>query len=320
MASTTKILGLFPGQGSQKVGMGKELVESSPRARALFEQADRVLGFKLSTICFEGPAEKLTLTAITQPAILTVSVICYELLKEQCPCFTLAAAAGHSLGEYSALVAAGAISFEDAVQLVNKRGSYMQEAVPAGVGKMAAILSKSTEELEEAISKVTNGLVEIANVNAPGQIVIAGNKEAVDATIAAMPGVMAIELPVSAPFHCGLMKPAAEKLAKDLDAMTIRPAAFPVYANYSAMPLTQPEDIRQALKDQVCGRVRWVESMDRAIKDLAPESCIEFGAGKVLAGLMKRINPKVARLNLDSAAAITTYVASIQETQAVCNG
>jgi len=294
-----KIIGLFPGQGSQKVGMGKQLWDSSEIAKRYFAIADEVLGFSLSKICFEGPAENLTATAVAQPAILTVSTICYEIFRASSPSLTLAAAAGHSLGEYSALVAAGALKFEDAVLLVHKRGTYMQEAVPVGTGKMAAVLGKEVADIEATLKGVTSGVVQVANVNAPGQVVIAGAAAAVDEAAKALGGKV-IELPVSAPFHCSLMKLAEERLALDLAKVPLQTAKFPVYSNFSTEPLTSPEAIREALRLQVCGRVRWVESMTRAIAECAPEMAIEFGAGNVLAGLLKRISPAVARVNVDS--------------------
>lgn len=292
-----KLLGLFPGQGSQKVGMGAAFLNTDI-AKEYFALADKVLGFELSKICLEGPQEKLTLTSITQPAILTVSTIAYETTRARIPGFNLCAAAGHSLGEYSALVAAGAISFEDAVLLVHKRGSYMQEAVPAGQGKMAAVLGKELPEIEAALAKA-NGVAEVANINSPGQIVVAGSKDGIDSFIAALGGKI-VELPVSAPFHCSLMKPAEEKLTKDLAAISFKRAAFPIYANYSASPVVEPEAIREGLKLQVCGRVRWVECMEAALRDHPGAEAVEFGEGNVLTGLMKRINPAVKRINVNA--------------------
>ena len=294
-------IGLFPGQGSQKVGMGKELAQHSRSAKEMLEQADLVLGFKLSEICFNGPDEKLLQTEIVQPAILTVSSICFELFKSSAGYSGLQAAAGHSLGEYSALVAAGAIEFTDAVLLVHKRGKYMQAAVPQGAGKMLAVLGKEVEEIESLLSEV-DGIAEIANINAPGQIVISGAAAAMEQAKEKLADTRVIELAVSAPFHCSLMKPAAEKLALDLDQLPIKPANFPVFANVSAQPLQEPEEIRQALKDQVCGKVRWVESMERALTDYPGAEMIEFGAGGVLIGLMKRINKEVLRHNISTMA------------------
>ncbi|MCB0332826.1 MAG: ACP S-malonyltransferase, partial [Bdellovibrionales bacterium] len=233
--------------------------------------------------------------------------ICYTLYKENPSASPLCAAAGHSLGEYSALVAAGALSFEDAVQLVHKRGSYMQEAVPVGTGKMVAVLGKEIEEIESALSQV-DGIAEVANINAPGQIVVAGSAEGINAFVKCLENPKVKELPVSAPFHCSLMKPAEEKLAKDLKAISLSPATFPVYANYHAKPLTEPEEIREALRLQVCGRVRWVESMQAAIKDHTPSIGLEFGSGKVLSGLMKRIDRGLTCQSIGSLSDIEAFV------------
>jgi len=301
-----KILCLFPGQGSQKVSMGQLLYNQLDSARKLFSLADKTLGFPLSEVCFNGPPERLTATEVAQPAILTVSVICYRLFLDHLPPDWLppVAAAGHSLGEYSALVAAEALTFEDAVLLVHKRGKYMQEAVPPGQGAMAAILGKELNEIEEALKQVTQGLVQIANLNAPGQVVVAGEKVAVDELLAAIPDAKAVPLAVSAPFHCALMKPAAEKLAQDLAKVTFHPARFPIYSNFSARPISQPDEIRQALENQVCGRVRWVECMQNAIYETNPDLAIEFGYGNTLSGLLKRIDPRMARYNVDSLSAV----------------
>jgi len=302
-----KILGLFPGQGSQKVGMGKELFAESAIARELFASADKALGLPLSTICFEGPVERLTATEIAQPAILTVSTICYRLAAEAG--LTLTAAAGHSLGEYSALVAAGALRFEDAVVLVHKRGKYMQSAVPVGAGKMVAVLGKDLDAIEAAIASVPSGVVQVANINSPGQIVVAGAASAVDAFKAALGDARMTDLVVSAPFHCALMQPAADRLAVDLDACPIAPAAFPVYANVTAAPVRTPDEIRAALKAQVCGRVRWIECMEHAISTESIDRAVEFGAGAVLVGLLKRINGAVPRQSVGALADVGPAVA-----------
>lgn len=297
---STKVIGLFPGQGAQAVGMGKDLVAASELAAEIFSRADKALGFSLSQLCFEGPANELTSTAVAQPAILTMSYACFRLAQEASPALALDTAAGHSLGEYSALVAAEALQFEDAVVLVNKRGRYMQEAVPVGQGKMVAVLGKELAELEAALEKVTAGVAEVANVNAPGQIVIAGSVAGVDEFLSILGSAKAIPLPVSAPFHCKMMKPAEERLAKDLATLSIKSPHFPVFSNYSAKALTNPEDIREALRLQVCGRVRWVECMENAVKEFAPTNAVEFGPGNVLTGLLKRINPAIKRTNVNS--------------------
>lgn len=300
MIATAKIFGLFPGQGSQKVGMGKDLYEANELAREYFALADTVLGFALSKVCFDGPAEPLTATEVAQPAILTVSVICYAITQQLLDRpVRLSAAAGHSLGEYSALVAAGAIDYKDAVLLVHKRGKYMQEAVPAGKGMMVAVLGMEHEKIREVASSIP-GVVEIANINSPGQIVVAGERGSVGAFCAAAQGAKTIELPVSAPFHCSLMRPAADKLALDLNALNIKRSEFPIYTNVDAAPVTEPEQIRSALKRQVCGSVRWVECLQMLIKDVAPRYAIEFGYGNVLSGLLKKIDPAVGRLNVHS--------------------
>jgi len=296
-----KSLALFPGQGSQRVTMGKALFDAFPLAKEIFQTADQALGFSLSKICFEGPDDKLTQTEVAQPAILTVSTICFELFRAKNDISQIAAAAGHSLGEYSALVAAGALEFKDAVVLVNKRGRYMQSAVPIGAGKMVAVLGKEVSELEDALSKITAGVAQIANVNSPGQVVVAGDVQGVDAFVASLGKAKIMPLQVSAPFHCALMKPAEEKLALDLDKINFKPAKFPVYSNYFAKPLSQPAEIREALKLQVCGRVRWLECMQKMIADLAPAACLEFGEGNVLNNMLKRINPDIARIQVGSA-------------------
>jgi [acyl-carrier-protein] S-malonyltransferase len=295
------IVAFFPGQGSQKVGMGKELFERFDTAKNLFKQADEALGFSLSSICFEGPAEKLTLTEIAQPAILTVSVICFELSKQQLNAsHRIVAAAGHSLGEYSALVAAGSLQFSDAVSLVNKRGKFMQEAVPVGTGKMVAVLGKDVAEIETALTKVSTGVAQIANINAPGQVVVAGSADGVNAFVESLGSAKVVELSVSAPFHCSLMKPAEDKLRPELAKVAMVSPLFPVIHNYTADTATTPELIRENLALQVCGRVRWVECVEKSIALGNPSAAWEFGAGNVLTGLAKRIAPNLSRVNIDS--------------------
>ena len=274
---------LFPGQGSQAVGMGKDLYDKSPEARELFKTADEVLGFPISKICFEGPEEELRLTRNTQPALLVVSTAACRLLGR-----VPAVAAGHSLGEYSALVAAGCLRFEDAVLLVHKRGRYMQEAVPVGLGAMAAVLGVPGDVVEGHLAAVRSGVVEIANWNNDDQIVISGEKAAVEEALAAIKAPRSVMLPVSAPFHSRLMKPAEERLAADLDAVPFAEPRFPVITNVDARLIRTAEEARDALKRQVSRAVLWTKSMG-LFKGMDIEACVECGPGKVLAGLLKRI-------------------------------
>jgi len=274
---------LFPGQGSQTVGMGRDLYERSPEARALFDRADEALGYSISKICFEGPEDELRLTRNTQPALLVVSTAACRLLGRD-----PAVAAGHSLGEYSALVAAGVLRFEDAVVLVHKRGRYMQEAVPVGVGGMAAVLGVPGDEIEKRLAEVRAGVVEIANWNSDDQIVISGDQAAVEEALALIKAPKSVRLPVSAPFHSRLMKPAEERLAADLDATAFADPRFPIITNVDAKAIRTGEEARDALKRQVSRSVLWTRSM-AVMNDLGIEACVECGPGKVLAGLVKRI-------------------------------
>jgi [acyl-carrier-protein] S-malonyltransferase len=262
--------------------MGKDLFDRSPEAKGLFLRADEILGFPLSKLCFEGPEEELRLTRNTQPALLVVSTAACRLLGRDPD-----VAAGHSVGEYAALVAAGALRFEDAVLLVHKRGRYMQEAVPVGAGGMAAVLGVSGEVVEGRLAGVRSGVVEIANWNGDDQIVIAGEKAAVEEALAAIKAPRSVPLPVSAPFHTSLMKPAAERLAADLDATPFEAPRFPVIANVDARPVRTGVEAREALKRQVSGSVLWTKSMS-LLKDMEVGVCVECGPGKVLAGLLKR--------------------------------
>jgi [acyl-carrier-protein] S-malonyltransferase len=263
--------------------MGRDLYEKSPEARAIFDAADKALGFSISRIAFEGPEEELRLTQHTQPALLTVSTAAWRLLGRDPD-----VAAGHSLGEYSALVAAGALRFEDAVVLVHKRGRYMQEAVPVGVGGMAAVLGVAGEEIERRLAEVRSGVVEIANWNSDDQIVISGEKAAVEEALAVIKAPRSVMLPVSAPFHSRLMKPAEERLAADLDATPFADPRFPIITNVDARLIRTGAEARDALKRQVSRSVLWTRSM-AAMNELGIEACVECGPGKVLAGLLKRI-------------------------------
>jgi [acyl-carrier-protein] S-malonyltransferase len=279
-----KLAFVFPGQGSQKVGMGKDFADRFSLARELFAQADETLGFKISEVCFEGPEDKLLLTAYTQPALLAVSTIAFRLLAVE-----PGLAAGHSLGEYSALVAAGSLTFEDALRLVHKRGRYMQEAVPVGVGAMAAVLGAPVADIEAALLRVTSGSVQIANWNSDDQIVIAGHAEAVKDALALMKGTRSVMLPVSAPFHSALMKSAEERLSADLDAVEFQELKFPVITNVDAGIIRRGEEARDALKRQVSRPVLWRNSM-LVFQQEKVEASVELGPGKVLTGLLKRIS------------------------------
>ena len=291
---------IFPGQGSQSPGMGKDLAERFPVARQVFEEADDALGFAISRLCFEGPAEDLQLTENTQPAILTVSVAAFRAMTEEgvsAPAFV----AGHSLGEYSALVAAGTLSLSDAVRTVRARGRYMQEAVPVGTGAMAAVLGGELGDIERVCEEARqNQICSIANFNSPNQAVIAGNTEAVDRAIELLKGVAkrVIKLNVSAPFHCALMKPAQDRLAADLERLTFNAPAIPVVTNVDARPTTAPAELRDALVRQVSAPVRWLESMQFLIQQ-GVDTFIEAGPGKVLSGLMRQTSRDVKTLNVE---------------------
>jgi [acyl-carrier-protein] S-malonyltransferase len=286
---------LFPGQGSQAVGMGRDLYLESEFAKKTFIQADEILGYSLSRICFEGPEEELKLTANTQPALLTVSYILYHLWQKE-PLL----AAGHSLGEYSALLCAGAFSFTDAVSLVHKRGLYMQEAVPVGKGAMAALLGADIDAVRQtlaAVNEENSGLplepdgvrpvVNLANWNSAAQIVISGEKGAVEEATRRL-GVKTVFLPVSAPFHSELMLPAEQKLSVDLDQVRFSDLKFPVINNWQARRVQRADDVREGLKKQVSRPVLWQSTMGAMLDDPAIGGFVEIGSGKVLSGLMKR--------------------------------
>jgi len=303
--SNSSIAFLFPGQGSQTVGMGKDLYDRYPAARATFDEADEALGIKLSQLCFDGPEYQLKLTQNTQPAILTVSVAAWRVLGEKGikPVF----AAGHSLGEYSAHVAAGTISFAEAVRTVRNRGKYMQEAVPVGTGAMAAILGMGLDAVGEVCAAAAQGQVcEPANINSPEQIVISGDAAAVErgVKIAQERGAKrAILLPVSAPFHCSLMKPAQERLAADLQKLNFARPGTPVVCNVYAKPVEEAETSREALVRQVIGSVRWNESMQWLIQR-GVQTFVEVGPGKVLCGLMRQIDRSKKCVNVEDEASL----------------
>jgi len=290
---------LFPGQGSQAIGMGKELAATHPIARQTFEEADETLGYKLSQLCFEGPEEQLRLTEITQPAILTASVAAWRVLNEKGlkPAFV----AGHSLGEYSAHVAAGTLSFADAVRTVRHRGKYMQEAVPVGVGAMAAILGMEFEKVTAVCGDAAQGQVcEPANINSPEQIVISGNTAAVEraTSLADDRGAKRAKLlPVSAPFHCSLMKPAQDRLSEDLFSITFNRPAAGVVCNVDAALLQDGDRCRDALVRQVTGAVKWEQSM-RVLIAQGVRTFVEVGPGKVLCGLMRQIDRSKTCVNV----------------------
>ena len=303
---------MFPGQGSQAPGMGKELAEKFPVARQVFEEADEALGFSISRLCFEGPAEELQLTENTQPAILTTSVAAFRAARESGlpePAFV----AGHSLGEYSALVAAGVLGLADAVKTVRARGQYMQQAVPVGTGAMAAVIGGELSAIEAACNEAKGDQVcSVANSNSPNQVVIAGNTEAVDRAIELLKGVAkrVIKLNVSAPFHCALMKPAQEKLAGHLERLTFHEPRVPVVTNVDAKVTTAPAELRDALLRQVSAPVRWLESMQLLIAE-GVESFVEIGPGKVLSGLMRQTNRDVTCLNVEDAASLEATLAAL---------
>jgi [acyl-carrier-protein] S-malonyltransferase len=288
----SKLAFLFPGQGSQYPGMGKQLAVQFQSARGVFEEADHALGFRLSALCFDGADEELKQTANQQPALLTVSVAALRVLEEQG--IRPAIVAGHSLGEYAALVAAGSLRFVDAVRLVRKRGQYMQEAVPAGVGAMAALLRLPEDKLESILAEAAQGeIVTAANFNSPDQVVIAGHRRAVERAMElakAAGAKRAIPLPVSAPFHCPLMKPAQDRLKVDLDATTFRDLSIPLVNNWQAAEICFAAAAREGLYQQVPNPVRWVQSV-RLLASGGVTRFVEVGAGQVLTGLCRGINP-----------------------------
>lgn len=305
---------LFPGQGSQAVGMGRELVNLYPVAQETFDEADEALGFKLSQLCFEGPEDQLKLTENTQPAILTVSVAAARVLQEKG--FTPQFAAGHSLGEYSAHVAAGTLGFQDAVRTVRNRGKYMQEAVPVGRGAMAAILGMDVERVQDACTQVAgDGVCQPANINSPDQIVISGSANPVEraAQLCKENGAKrAVMLPVSAPFHCALMQPAQDRLAADLESVKFFESECPVVCNVDAVPLTHPDAARDALIRQVTGTVQWVRCIHKLI-ELGADMFVEVGPGKVLSGLMRQIDRTRLTMNVEDEASLQKLVNHLEQ-------
>lgn len=301
----SKLAFVFPGQGAQKVGMGKDFYDNYDVAKKMFKEADEALGYSIMKMCFEGPEEDLKLTANTQPAILTISCIANEILKENGiqPEIT----GGHSLGEYSALVAAGVLNFQDAVALVHKRGSYMQEAVPVGEGGMAAIIGVDRDKIVEVCQQVSaESPVQAVNFNCPGQIVIAGATKGVELAVEELKAAgakKAVILPVSAPFHSTLMKPAAEKLAVELDKVTISDAKIPVVANVSAEILTKAEDIKASLVAQAASPVLWEDCVAR-MKEFGADVLLEPGPGKTLCGFNRRIDKTITSLNVEDVASL----------------
>ena len=296
----SKLAFVFPGQGAQKVGMGKDFYDNYDVAKKMFKEADEALGYSIMKMCFEGPEEDLKLTANTQPAILTISCIANEILKENGiqPEIT----GGHSLGEYSALVAAGVLNFQDAVALVHKRGSYMQEAVPVGEGGMAAIIGVDRDKIVEVCQQVSaESPVQAVNFNCPGQIVIAGATKGVELAVEELKAAgakKAVILPVSA-----LMKPAAEKLAVELDKVTISDAKIPVVANVSAEILTKAEDIKASLVAQAASPVLWEDCVAR-MKEFGADVLLEAGPGKTLCGFNRRIDRTITSLNVEDVASL----------------
>ncbi len=310
---------VFPGQGSQAVGMGRELAEAFAEARLVFEEVDEALGQKLSQLMFEGPEADLTLTENAQPALMAVSLAVVEVLKKQGGLEIAKAArfvAGHSLGEYSALCAAGTFTLADTARLLKLRGRSMQKAVPVGQGAMAALMGADLEAAQAIAAEAaaeTGKVCAAANDNAPGQVVISGDAVAVDRAIAiaATKGFKrAVKLPVSAPFHCPLMQPAADAMAEALAGVAMQAPVVPVVANVVARAISEPDEIRARLVEQVCGAVRWRESM-LFIKGEGVDTLVELGAGKVLTGLAKRIDKELAGISVQSPADIESFLKTL---------
>jgi len=300
---------VFPGQGSQSAGMGKDIAEKYPVARRVFDDIDNALGFSISKLCFEGPDESLKLTENTQPAILAVSSAIHAVLEDR-GATRRDIVAGHSLGEYSAIVSVGGLTPAEAAKIVRSRGQFMQAAVPVGTGGMAALLGATADEAKEICDDASQGdVVSVANINAPGQIVIAGTKAAIDRAIDAAKkrGRRAMLLPVSAPFHCELMKPAEERLRPVLEEAHLKDLWFSVVSNVDASPIGTATAVRNALLRQVASPVRWVESIEKMIA-MGVRRFVEVGPGKVLTGLIKRIDSSVELINVSDVASLEAFV------------
>ncbi|MBP1907314.1 [acyl-carrier-protein] S-malonyltransferase [Paenibacillus turicensis] len=309
-----KIVFVFPGQGSQRVGMGKDLVEALPETKSLFELANKAVGFDIASLIFEGPEEQLKQTVNTQPALLTTSVALYQAFASHG--ITPDYVAGHSLGEYSALTAAGSLSFEEAVATVRARGGFMEQAVPSGQGAMAAVLGGEREALAALCQEITSQgqLVELANMNCPGQIVVSGSKEGVEQLVARVKEIgakRAIPLEVSGPFHSSLMKPAAQKLEGQLSTINIQDAKVPVIANVTARPVTDRTQISSLLVEQVYSPVLWQDSINWLIEQ-GVDTFVEIGPGNVLAGLIKKIDKTVAIYNVQDLESLEATVAALK--------
>jgi [acyl-carrier-protein] S-malonyltransferase len=305
---------VFPGQGSQYAGMGKDVAEAFPAARRVFDDIDEALGFSISRLCFEGPDDQLKLTENTQPAILAVSSAIHAVLEEL-GATRRDVVAGHSLGEYSAIVSVGGLTAAEAAQIVRMRGRFMQEAVPVGTGGMAALIGPTVEEARAICEEAAEGeILSVANINAPGQIVIAGTKNAIDRAIAVAKahGVRrALPLPVSAPFHCELMKPAEERLRPLLESAHVKDLWMSLVSNVDASPIGTATAVRNALVRQVVSPVRWVESVQKMVL-MGVRRFVEIGPGNVLTGLVKRIDPAVELINVSDVPSIEKFMESMR--------
>jgi len=300
---------LFPGQGSQAVGMGRSFYDASPAAKAVFDEANDALGFDLAKLAFNGPESDLALTANTQPAVLTASVAAAQVAQERG--LTASLAAGHSLGEYSALVIAGALRFADAVRVVRKRGEFMQHAVPVGTGAMAAIMGLELPAVEALCAEAAHGeVLDVANINSAAQIVVAGHRTAVERAVA-LAGKKSVLLPVSAPFHCALMAPAAERLARELDGVTANDPRFPVVRNVDAGVTRTAADVKPFLLKQVASPVRWMDCVQRLVAEGAT-AFVEVGPGRVLTGLLRRIVEGARGQSVEDVSGLEKALAAVQ--------